>query len=288
MAEGVALLAHDLRNPLAAVRSAVDLVRRTPDPDLLRSTACRMERQLAHLGRLIEDLLESARLDRGKARLSLRRLAVDSLVNDAISLATPYTAPARQQVVVALDNDLGSIDADADKIIQVLGNLLHNASKFSPAGSTITVRGASTGADVVIAVRDAGIGIEPQYLERIFSRYAQVESGAHNGLGLGLSLARQWMELHGGKIVARSSGPGAGAEFVLTFRRTPPAHPDEVGASPRPIAPLQVRQPSGHTPEWMRRPLPLSPFPFIRTRQALPHVPTSGQASASTTNEAGV
>jgi signal transduction histidine kinase len=264
--ECVALLAHELRNPLAAVCSGLELVRLCPDPDTLRTTAGRMERQLSHVTRLVEDLLESARLDRGTARLQLRSRSVDSLVTDAVSLATAFTAPARQHVIAALDADAGSIDVDPDKIMQVLGNLLHNASKFSPPGSTITVRVMASGEEVLIAVRDAGTGIPPDQLDRIFCRYAQVEPGAHKGLGLGLSLVRQWMDLHGGSVVARSAGLGAGSEFILTFRRPVLAtHPESDVAPVGQIAPLRVRDAVAAEAAWLRRTLPLRPF--IRTRR---------------------
>lgn len=242
-AEFLALLAHELRNPLATVRTGLELLKRCPSADPVRTTTARMERQVAQMTRLIDDLLDIARIDRGKIQLHLENLSVESAVAEAVAVSTTFTAAKNQQVRVDVEPGVRMIEADPARVTQVLTNLLHNASKFSPPGSTIHVCAKLSPSHVTITVRDEGMGIATDQLELIFDSFVQVDSGAQAGLGLGLSLVRKLMEMQGGTAEARSHGLGKGAEFTLTFRR------GAVTASPTTFARLLPGQDGRPGPE---------------------------------------
>ncbi len=264
-AEFLALLGHELRNPLASIRMGIELLKRNTPPDASsRRTTDMMQRQVTHMVRLIDELLDTARIDQGKIQLRLSSIPVESVVAQAVSASATFTEPKRQRVLAAVAPDVGIIEADPDRVIQVLNNLLHNASKFSPSGSTIHVCARSSSSGVVITVRDAGIGIAPDHLDLIFGSFVQVHSGVQEGLGLGLALVRKLMEMHGGTAQVQSEGPGQGAEFTLTFpsrgRTGTPLRPAPTQCAPEPLAgsantqgakvarhlqhPIQHRQPS--------------------------------------------
>lgn len=231
-AEFLAVLAHELRNPLATVRIGLELLNRCPSAETLRTTTARMERQVAQMTRLVEDLLDIARIDRGKIQLHLENLPVDAAVAEAVAASATFIATKAQQVRVEVEPGVRMIEADPARVTQVLTNLLHNASKFSPPGSTIHVCARPAASNVAITVRDEGMGIATGQLDLIFDSFVQVESGAQAGLGLGLSLVRKLMEMQGGAVEARSDGLGKGAEFKLTFRQA------AVMAEPTPLPQL--------------------------------------------------
>jgi signal transduction histidine kinase len=230
--EFLAILAHELRNPLAPMRNASEVMRLqgSNDPVLERARDI-IERQVVHMARLVDDLLDVSGISRGK--VELRKSVVDigavlerSLENTREMIArrgleASWVRPAEPLVV----------EADPIRLEQVAGNLLHNAAKYTEPGGRIALQAAREEDTIVIRVRDTGIGIEPSMLERIFEPFAQVErtlERSRGGLGIGLTLVRQLVEMHGGTVSAASEGPGRGSEFTVRL------HPASVPATPAP------------------------------------------------------
>ena len=214
--EFLATLAHELRNPLAPIRNAVQLLSH-PGVGEPTAQAARemMQRQVAHMVRLIDDLLDVSRITRG--RLTLRREPVElaRLVEQALETSRPHIA---QQVTVRLPSERVHLDADPVRIAQVLSNLLNNAAKYTPKSGHITIAAQLEGEGVAIRVRDDGEGIAPADLPHLFRMFSQGRAAlerAKGGLGIGLALARSLVELHGGTVEARSEGPGRGSEFIV-------------------------------------------------------------------------
>jgi PAS domain S-box-containing protein len=215
--EFLATLAHELRNPLAPIRNAVQLLKRSSATDTAVRAAAQdiMERQVSHMVRLIDDLLDVSRITRGKLELRREPVELSTVVDLALETARPHLA---QQLTIKLPGEPIRLDADAVRLSQVLSNLLNNAAKFTPRTGHIGVSAALEGSAVAIRVRDDGAGIAPEQLPNLFRIFSQAGSPlerAKGGLGIGLSLARSLVELHGGSIEAHSEGPGKGSEFVV-------------------------------------------------------------------------
>jgi signal transduction histidine kinase len=218
----LATLAHELRNPLAPLRTGLDLLMQRPDAPVSASSRVlgAMNRQLDHMVRLIDDLLDVSRISRGV--LELRREAADLavVIGNAIESARPFLEK-KQQVVVFDHRAAVRADVDPTRIAQVIGNLLHNASKFSPVGAEIRIELAAEDGGAMIRVTDPGIGIPPAEIERAFDMFSQVRgaraAAAGSGLGIGLALARRLAELHGGTLAGASQGEGRGSTFTLTL-----------------------------------------------------------------------
>ncbi|HEX3477643.1 MAG TPA: response regulator [Kofleriaceae bacterium] len=233
----LATLAHELRNPLAPLRTGLDLLIQRPDDPVSASSRVldAMNRQLDHMVRLIDDLLDVSRISRGV--LELRRESCDLavVIGNAIESARPFIEKKRQVVVF---DHRAAVHADVDptRIAQVIGNLIHNASKFSPVGAEIRVELAADPGGATIRVIDPGIGIPPAEIERAFDMFSQVRdtrsAGAGSGLGIGLALARRLAELHGGTLVGASQGDGRGSVFTLTLRGPAGAPTAETTAEP--------------------------------------------------------
>ncbi len=237
--EFLATLAHELRNPLAPIRTALDLMAH-PDPDGLGHEAERAmaERQAVHLARLVDDLMDVARISRGK--IDLRKQAVDlaTAIRNAVEAARPALLGRRQVLVLDLPEAPVRLEADPTRLEQVLDNLLTNAIKYSEPGGRITLSATVAGGEARVVVRDDGIGIEPAMLARVFEMFVQAErrpERSRGGLGIGLGLARTLVELHGGRIVARSGGPGRGSEFEVCLPLPSPAEVSP-GRGPSPPA----------------------------------------------------
>lgn len=214
--EFLAVLSHELRNPLAPLRAAVEIMKLkadgAPAPGLLEM----MERQILHLGRLIDDLLDLSRIDRGTLKLRTERLALESAVRSAIEIAMPAIDQKSQELVVQDSSNALYVQGDAVRLGQVLSNLLNNAAKFTPTGGRIQISTRADAGYAVISVVDHGIGLAPEHLESVFDMFAQLQPhSAGGGLGLGLTLARSIVRLHDGEIFARSAGVGRGAEFIV-------------------------------------------------------------------------
>jgi signal transduction histidine kinase/integral membrane sensor domain MASE1 len=242
--EFLAVLGHELRNPLAPMRNALEVLRLRgiDDPQAVRMHTI-MERQVKHLARLVDDLLDVSRITRG--RIELRREPTDLAKLAAAAaegLQTVFEQSAHR-VSITLPGSPMILDVDPVRVEQVLANLLANAARFTPKGGRIDLTVEQEGGDAVIRVRDNGIGIASEKLQRVFDLFAQadrVPGEVQHGLGIGLTLVRRLVELHGGRVVARSDGQGRGSEFEVRLPLSPaavtPVAPRPVPQDPAPAA----------------------------------------------------
>jgi signal transduction histidine kinase len=217
--EFLAILAHELRNPLAPARNAAHFLRlREPDEADLRRAAEMIERQIGQMSRLIDDLLDVSRISRGLLELRRERVELREIVETAVDACRHEVDCRHHALRVSLPSRPLFLEADRERLVQVLCNLLTNAAKYTPAGGQVEVAARKVGDSVEISVRDNGIGIPAEKLSEIFELFAQVDRtfDRQGGLGIGLTLVRQIVELHGGSIEARSEGIGRGS--VFTFR----------------------------------------------------------------------
>jgi PAS domain S-box-containing protein len=216
--EFLATLAHELRNPLAALRFGLELLDRSNGPEVSARAHATMERQLTHLVRMVDDLLEASRITLGKVALQTERLDFRVVLQSAIETARPLLDSNGQKLDVYVPDEPLPIDGDPTRLSQVLANLLNNAAKYTPSGGRIEVRVSTQGPDLQATVSDNGTGIPPDMLEKVFDMFTQIErtmKHARGGLGLGLTLVRKLLELHGGSVVATSAGLGQGSTFTL-------------------------------------------------------------------------
>ena len=215
--EFLATLAHELRNPLAPLRSAIFLMKGAPDAGRVQSLRDMMERQVDQIVRLVDDLLDVSRITQGKIVLRMEPVDMAAVVSSALETAAPALKKAGCTASVSLPPKPAIVNGDAVRLTQVLSNLVNNAAKFSNAGATIDITVAVDAGHAVVSVADQGIGIEAAKLEEIFEMFSQLDASldrTKSGLGLGLPLARRLMELHGGTLVAASAGEGRGSVFT--------------------------------------------------------------------------
>jgi CheY-like chemotaxis protein len=239
----LATLAHELRNPLAPIRNAVQLLllKGPLDPDLQWAQAV-INRQVKHMARLLDDLLDVSRISHNKLELRKERLALAAAVQEAVETTRPLIEQDGRELSVSLPPEPVYLDADPVRIAQVLSNLLSNAAKYTESGGHIQLTGERRGTDLVISVTDDGIGIDPEMLPRIFDVFSQEKPAldrSQGGLGIGLSLVRGLVELHGGSVEAYSDGPGTGSEFVVRLPAAaeepiPDAAPESDESKPAP------------------------------------------------------
>jgi len=230
--EFLATLAHELRNPLAPIRLAAQVLRTpgTTPPDLEWASDV-IERHVGHLGRLVEDLMDVSRVARGKIALRRTRTDLASVVQAAVETSSPLMNAAGHRLELSLPEERFEINADPLRLSQVLSNLLNNAAKFTPPGGIVRLEAEREGGDLVVRVTDTGAGIPQDMLDRIFELFMQVEPSGdrpRSGLGIGLTIVRSFVHLHGGTVVARSEGPGQGSEFVVRL----PVALEEAAAAP--------------------------------------------------------
>ena len=214
----LAMLAHELRNPLAAIGSGMNLSERLREPERLAEVKSLMRHQLDHLTRLVDDLLDTARVTQGKIELRRERVAISALVERAAALARPLIDERDHRLALDLPDEPVFLVADPVRVEQMLSNLLTNAAKYSDPGRDIALAVTIEADEVVFSVRDQGFGIEPAMLPAIFGLFTQLGEAfphARGGLGLGLPLVRSLAELHGGSITAESTGRGQGSVFTL-------------------------------------------------------------------------
>jgi CheY-like chemotaxis protein len=234
--EFLATLAHELRNPLAPLRSSLTLLRRAgADPADLPSTLDTMERQLEQLVRLVDDLLDLNRITHNRIELRRMEVELEPLVRQAVEGALPLAESASHEIRVVAPRDPIFLVADPARVVQVFGNLLNNSCKYTPPGGVISVTIERRGERAEVKVRDSGSGIPADKLGGIFEMFAQVDSSlgqSQGGLGIGLSLVKRLVELHGGTVEARSEGRGKGSEFVVSL----PALEKRSVAAPAPAA----------------------------------------------------
>ncbi len=215
--EFLAMLSHELRNPLAPIRNALEVVRRIAPPDSKITWAGEvMDRQVGHLTRLVEELLDVARISQGKIALNREPVDLNSVIAHSVETAQPFIDARKHELTVQLPHSPVVLHGDFARLSQVVGNLLHNAAKFTEEGGRIQLALWVEDGESVIAVRDGGIGIDATLLPRIFDLFSQGSRSldrSQGGLGVGLTLVRRLVELHGGRVEALSEGTDRGAEF---------------------------------------------------------------------------
>jgi PAS domain S-box-containing protein len=217
--EFLATLAHELRNPLAPIRNGLELIKlasgRAATVEKARSM---MERQVTQMVRLIDDLMDVSRISTGKLELRKERVPLASVLNSAVETSRPLIEKMGHELTITLPEQPLMVDADMTRLAQVFLNLLNNAAKYSDRGGRIQLNVERQGSDVVVTVKDTGIGLAADQLPHIFEMFTQVDRSlekSQGGLGIGLTLVRRLVEMHGGTVGARSEGPGKGSEFVV-------------------------------------------------------------------------
>jgi PAS domain S-box-containing protein len=217
--EFLAMLAHELRNPLAAIKNASELARLpTLSAENRAWTESLIDRQVAQLSRLIDDLLDVARITQGKIQLKRRPVELVDLIERAMETLAPQIRAAKHVLGLEVGKERIWTYADPDRLSQVLTNLVNNAIKYTPEGGNIAVSLRMDGTNVLIKVKDNGIGISAEMLPKVFELFAQADQGldrAQGGLGIGLTLAHRLIAMHGGEITAHSGGTGQGSEFMI-------------------------------------------------------------------------
>jgi PAS domain S-box-containing protein len=227
----LATLAHELRNPLAAVRIGVAVIRKADGhPQTIAEHCTVLERQLRHLTRLVDDLLDVADITRRGLPMEKANIELSGVVSVALEQCRDLVEEAGHELTVRLPAEPVALEADPQRMVQVLANLLSNAVKYTPRGGRITVSAERQGAEVRLSVKDSGLGIPTDKLESVFEMFSQLDRSletGHKGLGIGLALVRALVSMHGGRITAHSDGLGAGSEFNVWL----PIAPIEVDAA---------------------------------------------------------
>ena len=247
--EFIAMLSHEIRNPLAAINNAIAVLHRTGSTDqTIRWVENTIGGQLKQLNRLVGDLLDVSRITHGKFELKITRFAVADLVAHAVEVSRPFIEKLEHRLAVAVSPENLYLEADMTRLVQVLDNLLHNAAKYTPTGGHIWLSADREGKDLVLRVRDDGVGIAPEMISSVFSLFMQ---GSHDpyrvqsGMGIGLALVERLVQLHRGSVAVASEGTGQGSEFTvrlpLAEQRSTLRVPDEVTAQPRSGAARHLR-----------------------------------------------
>lgn len=245
--EFLAILAHELRNPLSPLSNALQIWPMVAnDPAQLENLRQMMERQLAQMTRLIDDLLDVSRITRGKIELRKQVTDLSTLVSAAVESLQPMIAASEHQVTVDLPRNPIWLEGDVARLTQVFSNILHNAAKYTGRKGRIQVTAVQTGDSAVVRIKDNGPGIPTDMLTRIFDIFQQVDATlerSHGGLGIGLTLVKRLVEMHGGTVEARSEGANQGSEFIVTLPATaaaPRAEPSSASSSARKIPSFQI------------------------------------------------
>jgi PAS domain S-box-containing protein len=217
--EFLAMLAHELRNPLAPIRNALEIVKLGGDTsEAIGELREMMERQMTHLVRLVDDLLDVSRITRGNIQLHTECLSLPIAVQSAVEASAPLIEAENHKLTVSMAPEPMHLVGDATRLAQAISNLLNNAAKYTPAGGRIWLTVERRDTQAVIRVKDNGIGIPPEMLSQIFEMFTQVNRSsdrAQGGLGIGLTLVKRLIEMHGGSVEAHSAGPGTGSEFIV-------------------------------------------------------------------------
>ncbi len=214
--EFLATLAHELRNPLSPIRNGLDILRASPTAAKAEEIRDMMDRQLSHLVRLVDDLLDVSRVSKGKIELRKARIALSDIVKTAVEASNPLIHAGRHELKLDLPEAPLWLDADLTRLSQVISNLLNNAAKYTPEGGKIVLSARRERDEVTVTVSDNGVGISSDMLPLVFDLFTQVRDNmdrSHGGLGIGLALVKQLVEMHGGAIASESAGPGRGSTF---------------------------------------------------------------------------
>jgi PAS domain S-box-containing protein len=229
--EFLATLAHELRNPLAPIRNSLHILRLAGgDSAVQERVAEMMERQVNHMVRLVDDLLEVSRISTGKIELRKEPVELAAVVRSAIESSRPLIEAAGHRLAVSQPSEPLTLAADPVRMTQVIANLLNNAAKFTADGGQIWLTARREGSDIVVSIRDNGVGIPADMLPKVFEMFTQVDPSpgrTHGGLGIGLTLVKRLVQMHGGTIEARSGGPGQGSEFLARLPAIAPEFPVE-------------------------------------------------------------
>ncbi len=217
--EFLAMLAHELRNPLAPLRNGLQIMRlANHNGAAVERAQGMMERQLGHMVRLIDDLLDLSRITNGKIELRKERIDLAAAVKDAVETSRPLIEASGHELTVTLPPQPVFVDADRTRLAQVFANLLNNSARYTKRGGHVWLTVERQGSDVVVRVKDNGVGIPADLLPKVFEMFTQANRSlerSQGGLGIGLSLVRGLVEMHGGRVEAHSDGPGKGSEFVV-------------------------------------------------------------------------
>jgi signal transduction histidine kinase len=227
--EFLAMLAHELRNPLAPIRNALHLLRIAPDHVSTERVHAMLDRQVTHMVRLLDELLEVSRISRGVIELQRRRLDLGPVVNDAVEGSRPAIEHGRHTLEVTLPPVPVCVEGDAMRLAQVLSNLLNNAARYTDPGGRITLALSRTGDEALVEVTDSGIGIPREKMADLFTMFGQIDRRdprSQGGLGIGLALAQRLAHMHGGRVEATSEGAGRGSRFTLRLPLAP-EHPGD-------------------------------------------------------------
>ena len=239
--EFLAMLAHELRNPLGAIRSGVSLLQTGQAPDVVEQTLATMDRQGRNLTHMIDDLLDVSRIATGKIVLKPRTVELNHTLARAIDLVRPLVEARRHTLTLSRPETRTRFVADPTRCEQVLVNLLTNAAKYTPTGGAIHVEARVDGDMVVCTVSDNGVGIPAEMLPKVFGLFTQIDSSidrSQGGLGIGLTLVHTLVEMHGGRVTAVSPGPNQGSKFTVTFPIGEPIGDDLASDEPKPIRPV--------------------------------------------------
>jgi len=243
--EFLATLAHELRNPLAPIRNSLHILRMGEDAPAAERVHEMMERQVNHLVRLVDDLLEISRITSGKIELRTEPVEIAAVVRSAIETSKPLIEAGGHQLAISLPAEPLTVQADPVRLSQIIANLLNNAAKYTDPGGQLWLTATLEAGEVAISVRDNGIGLSADMLANVFEMFTQVDRDhkrSQGGLGIGLSLVKRLVELHGGRVEAKSAGLGRGSEFIIRLplaKRQLPVVKTEV---PEPVAPRSVRR----------------------------------------------
>jgi PAS domain S-box-containing protein len=262
--EFIALLAHELRNPLAPMHNALHMMRLTNEPCLQAEARLAIERQMKHMVRLVDDLLDISRITKNK--LELRREVTDlkQVLFNAVETVEPLITEMKHELEITLPENSLMLDGDAMRLSQIFANLLNNAAKYTPCGGKIRLMAGYDGDNAMVIVKDSGIGIPANKLGEVFKMFTQVDSSlerSQGGLGIGLTLVRSLVEMHGGRIEASSPGTGQGCEFTVYLPLVeaathPPVLAERLGSSVQPavlnkrVLVVDDNEPSAKTMGW--------------------------------------
>ena len=242
--EFLAMLGHELRNPLSPIMTALHLVKQKKARDCEHELMI-VERQVDHLARLVDDLLDVSRIAQGKVEVKREPLSLDAIVTRAVEMASPLFEQRRHQLRIEIAPSL-AVMGDGTRLAQVFANLLTNAAKYTPEGGHVTLAAAREGDDVVVRVRDDGAGIAPEMISRIFEMFVQERqtlARSAGGLGLGLTIVRSLVQLHGGSVSVSSEGLGRGSEFIVRLPFSAATAAPRVAKSTPPPAALPLGEP---------------------------------------------